>query len=107
MPLNNNPDRIQAYLNSPFTGLLSLAEFAAARGVDESAIRHAIKDGRLKPYVDVLKLGKQWIVSPHAWVALDGDYRYLSELKYACHMAMRKTNEATAAASDAEQLSIP
>lgn len=94
MPLNDNPDRIQAYLNSQFEGILSLAEFAEARGVEESTIRHAIRDGRLKPYVDVLKLGKQWIVSPHAWVALDGDHRRLTELRYSCHMAIRKINEA-------------
>lgn len=106
MPLNNNPDRIQAYLDSPFAGLLSLAEFAEARDVDESTIRHAIKNGRLKPYVDVLKLGKQWVVSPHAWVALDGDYRYRTDLTYSCHMAMRKIKDTTGGTSDAENLTI-
>lgn len=102
-PLNNNPDRIQAYINSPFTGLLSLAEFAEARGVEESTIRHAIKDGRLKPYVDVLKLGKQWVISPHAWIALDGDNRRRLKLTYDCQMTMRKINEATGA----EQITLP
>lgn len=107
MPLNNNPNRIQAFLDSPFTGLLSLAEFADARGVEESTIRHAIKDGRLKPYVDVLKLGKQWVISPHAWVALDGDNRRRSKLTYDCQIAMRKINKATGATSNAEQITLP
>lgn len=106
MPLNNNPDRIQAYLDSPFTGILSLAEFAEARGVDESAIRHAIKDGRLKPYVDVLKVGKQWVVSPHAWAALDGHHVGKINFEYSCHMALRKANEATDAISDAGQITL-
>lgn len=106
MPLNDNPDRIQAFLNSPFTELLSLSEFAEARGVDESAIRHAIKNGRLKPYVDVLKLGKQWVISRHAWKALDGNYAGLNNLSYACHIAMSRINKATGKNSDTEQLTI-
>ncbi len=50
----------------PFDELLSFAEAAAIWKVDESTLRKAVKDGRLKPGHDCRKFGKQWVVTVEA-----------------------------------------
>lgn len=50
----------------PFDGLLSFAEAAEIWKVDQSTLRKAVSDGRLKPGRDCRKFGKQWVVTVDA-----------------------------------------
>ena len=50
----------------PFSRLLSFAEAAEIWGIDPSALRKAVSDGRLIPGHDCRKLGKQWVVTVDA-----------------------------------------
>ena len=50
----------------PFYELLSAAEAAEIWGIDPSAIRKAIIDGRLTEGLDCRKFGKQWVVTADA-----------------------------------------
>lgn len=50
----------------PFDGLYSLADAASLWGVDESTLRHAIRDGRIYEGEEVKKFGKQWIITREA-----------------------------------------
>ena len=50
----------------PFDGLLSVAEAAEIWKIDQSSIRKAITDGRLKEGWDCRKFGKQWVVTAAA-----------------------------------------
>lgn len=52
-----------SYKGGPFSGIFSLAEAAQIWGIDDSTIRKAISDGRLKPGTDCRKFGKQWVVT--------------------------------------------
>ena len=49
-----------------FRALLSAAEAAEIWGIDSSAIRKAIIDGRLIEGQDCRKFGKQWVVTVEA-----------------------------------------
>lgn len=49
--------------DSPFAGLLSLADATAIWGLSESALRKAIAYRKLVDGTDVLKFGKQWVVT--------------------------------------------
>lgn len=49
--------------DGPFKGLLSCADAAAIWEIDQSAIRHAIRNYRLRQGRDCKKFGKQWVVS--------------------------------------------
>lgn len=71
--------RLELFADGPFQGLTTPAEFAELIGVEESTIRHAIKAGRLKPGIDCMKFGKQWVMAPHAFVVMD---RYNGYGKY-------------------------
>ena len=51
---------------SPFNSLLSLGDAAAIWQVDESTLRKAAAKGRLKENYDILKFGKQWVVTRKA-----------------------------------------
>ena len=55
-------------VESPFEGLLSLADATNLWGLSESTLRKAISYGQLIPGVDVCKYGKQWVVSVEAMV---------------------------------------
>ena len=52
--------------NGPFWKLLSFAEAAEIWKIDQSTLRKAVADGRLKPGVDCRKFGKQWVVTTDA-----------------------------------------
>lgn len=52
----------------PFWMLLSFAEAAEIWKIDQSTLRKAVKDGRLKPGKDCRKFGKQWVVTVQAMV---------------------------------------
>ena len=54
------------YEFGPFEGLLSAAEAAEVWGIDSSAIRKAIIDGRLIKGKDCRKFGKQWVITSKA-----------------------------------------
>ena len=54
------------YQYGPFEGMLSAAEAAEIWGIDPSAIRKAIIDGRLIEGKDCRKFGKQWVVTTEA-----------------------------------------
>lgn len=50
-------------INTPFDGLISMADATNIWGLNESTLRKAISYGKLKNGVDVCKYGKQWVVS--------------------------------------------
>ena len=52
--------------DSYFYHLLSFGEAAEIWGIDPSALRKAVADGRLKPGIDCRKFGKQWVVTVNA-----------------------------------------
>lgn len=51
-----------------FTGLLSFADATTAWGLNESTLRKAINYGKLKAGIDVMKFGKQWVVTKEAMI---------------------------------------
>lgn len=54
------------YEGGPFSGMLSFAEAATIWNRDQSTLRKAVIDGRLKPGRDCCKFGKQWVVTADA-----------------------------------------
>ena len=58
---------------SPFDSLLSCSDAALLWHLDESTLRKAIADGRLREGADVMKFGKQWVVTSKAMTRLFGD----------------------------------
>lgn len=67
-----------SYNDGPFAGLFSVAEAADLWCIDESTIRKAISDGRLKPGIDCRKFGKQWVIT---YEAMDLRYGLLPKEK--------------------------
>lgn len=55
-------------VSTPFDGLLSFADATALWGLNESTLRKATNYGRLKPGIDILKFGKQWIITKKAMI---------------------------------------
>ena len=51
---------------TPFDGLLSFADATGLWGLNESTLRKAVCYGRLKNGLDVMKFGKQWVVTRNA-----------------------------------------
>lgn len=91
MAIQDNFERLEAFAQGPFKGLCTPAEFAEIHEVDESAIRHAIKSGRLIPGKHCLKLGKQWVLCAEAfpaWKQMTG-YSKLSEINTDYKKALR------------------
>lgn len=50
-------------VQTPFSGLLSLLDASSIWALHESTLRKAIAYGKLKAGIDVLKFGKQWVVT--------------------------------------------
>lgn len=90
--IHDNPQRASHFISGPFAELCSLAEFAELHGVDESAIRHAIKSGKFRIGIDCMKFGKQWVMSREAFHAFDGSYMHFSETKANCYKAVKAAN---------------
>lgn len=71
----------------PFADLLSIAEAAEIWGKEQSTLRKAIQDGRLKPGKDCRKFGKQWVVTADAMNREFGGWApwstYLADLRKA------------------------
>lgn len=81
MAIYDDYDRAKAFVEGPFQGLLTPAEFAEIQRIDESAVRHAIRSGRFVPGIHCLKLGKQWVLCAEAFRAYNGDYSKWSQTK--------------------------
>lgn len=88
MAIYDNYDRAKAFVEGTFQGLCTPAEFAEIQGIDESAVRHAIRSGRFVPGVHCLKLGKQWVLCSDAFHAYNGDYAKLSTTKTKCRQTI-------------------
>lgn len=93
MAIQDNFERADAYLSGPFAELCSLAEFAEIHGLDESAIRHAIKSGKFRIGTDCMKFGKQWVMSKQAFRTFDGDYSKFSVTCVDCRKTIIEHNE--------------
>ena len=71
MPTGTKEERL---MPDPFDGLYSLSEAAALWGFkDDSALRHAIRRGKLAEGQDVKKFGKQWVVTKQAMLREYGE----------------------------------
>lgn len=53
-------------IDTPFTGLLAFSDATDIWKLNESTLRKAISYGKLKNGVDVLKFGKQWVITKDA-----------------------------------------
>lgn len=53
---------------TPFDGLLSALDATKIWGLNESTLRKAISYGKLQNGIDVLKFGKQWVVTKAAMI---------------------------------------
>lgn len=53
-------------VETPFSGLLSFADASGIWALNESTLRKAVSYGKLKNGTDVLKFGKQWVVTQAA-----------------------------------------
>lgn len=95
MAIHDNVERAVAFISSPFAELCSLAEFAEIHGVDESAIRHAIKSGKFRIGIDCMKFGKQWVMSKQAFRSFDGDLAKFSVTCVDCRKTISTANERT------------
>lgn len=55
-----------AEVQTPFYGLLAFSDATDIWGLNESTLRKAVSYGKLKDGIDVLKFGKQWVVTKSA-----------------------------------------
>ncbi len=60
---------------SQFSHLMSFSEAAARWGIDDSTLRKAAADGRLRPEIDIKKFGKQWVVTEQAMKKCFGELK--------------------------------
>ena len=60
-------------LNTPFDNLIALSDATILWGLNESTLRKAISYGKLKEGTDVMKYGKQWIITMQAMVREYGE----------------------------------
>lgn len=60
-------------IETPFDNLLSFGDATTLWGLNESTLRKAISYGKLKEGIDVMKYGKQWIITMEAMVREYGE----------------------------------
>lgn len=60
-------------LETPFDNLIALSDATILWGLNESTLRKAISYGKLKEGQDVMKYGKQWIITMEAMVREYGE----------------------------------
>ena len=60
-------------LTTPFDNLLSFGDATTIWGLNESTLRKAISYGKLIEGVDVMKYGKQWVITMNAMVREYGE----------------------------------
>ena len=60
-------------IKTPFDNLIALSDATIIWGLNESTLRKAISYGKLQEGKDVMKYGKQWIITMEAMVREYGD----------------------------------
>lgn len=60
-------------VNTPFDNLIALSDATILWGLNESTLRKAISYGKLQEGKDVMKYGKQWIITMEAMVREYGE----------------------------------
>ena len=60
-------------INTSFDNLIALSDATILWGLNESTLRKAISYGKLQEGIDVMKYGKQWIITMEAMVREYGD----------------------------------
>ena len=60
-------------IKTPFDNLIALSDATIIWGLNESTLRKAISYGKLQEGVDVMKYGKQWIITMEAMVREYGE----------------------------------
>ncbi len=95
MAIQDDFSRLEVFATGPFEGLCTPAEFADEFGVDESAIRHAIRNGKFVIGKECFKFGKQWILNKYAFdkYARNGGYSEYSKIKCAYYKMLRERQE--------------
>lgn len=68
-------------VKTPFDGLLSALDATELWGLNESTLRKAVSYGKLKNGIDIVKYGKQWIVTKDAMVREYGQPQKQEEIK--------------------------
>ena len=63
-------------VSSVFDGLIALSDATTLWGLNESTLRKAISYGKLKEGIDVMKYGKQWVISMEAMVREYGEPKF-------------------------------
>ena len=53
-------------MNTPFDNLIALSDATIIWGLNESTLRKAISYGKLQEGIDVMKYGKQWVITTEA-----------------------------------------
>lgn len=89
----DNPTRAAQFLSGPIMELCTPSEMADYLGIDDSTIRQAIRRGKLETGRDCFLLGKQWILSRHAWAVMCGDYQKFSTLCVECRRTVATSEE--------------
>ena len=60
-------------VTTPFDNLIALSDATILWGLNESTLRKAISYGKLQEGIDVMKYGKQWIITMEAMVREYGE----------------------------------
>ncbi len=60
-------------VDTPFDNLIALSDATILWGLNESTLRKAISYGKLQEGIDVMKYGKQWIITMEAMVREYGE----------------------------------
>jgi len=60
---------------TPFDGLISLSDACKLWNLNESTLRKAISYNKLKPGIDVIKFGNQWVVTRESMLREYGEAR--------------------------------
>ena len=58
---------------SRFDGIMALGDAAEFWNIDDSTLRHAIRNGKFKCGRDITKFGKQWVITIEAMVREYGE----------------------------------
>ena len=62
-------------MDKPFNNLIALSDGTILWGLNESTLRKSISYGKLQEGIDVMKYGKQWVITTEAM------FREYGELK--------------------------
>ncbi|MDE5546366.1 MAG: hypothetical protein K2I88_02765 [Anaeroplasmataceae bacterium] len=79
--------QIGIVVKTPFDNLLSFGDATTLWDLNESTLRKAILYGKLREGFDVMKYGKQWVITMEAMVRVYGELklkRILIKIKIKC-----------------------